>query len=50
MRHVHAGDACISTGRVNMKALIALIEVLSARMDTLTVRLAELEMWIKQHE
>lgn len=29
-----------------MKALIALIEALSARMDTLTVRLAELELMI----
>lgn len=50
MRHVNARDACVSAERVNMKALIALIEALSARMDTLTVRLAELEMWIKQHE
>lgn len=50
MRHVDDGDACFSTERVAMKALIALIEALSARMDTLTVRLAELEMWIKQHE
>lgn len=50
MRHVYAGDTGGTVARVNMKALIALIEALSARMGTLTVRLAELEMWIKQHE
>ena len=50
MRHVYAGDPGGTVEMVNMKALIALIEALSARMDTLTVNLAELEMWIKQHE